>query len=468
MRALLAAYVPSRRHAPRVAVVAVTLALGLVPAAQAGTLDQQQTDASAGLALIGSDDTKGQTFTAGLTGELDQADLFLAKSGSNTETLPLFVEIRTVDASGAPTATVLAATSVPAADVQPIPFEEFVPVAFSPGAQVQAGTQYALVAHVAGTSARYFWGRAGGDAYPGGAKYNFARSTWSTEGIVDDHAFRTYVATPPNQPPSVLGDSYSTGEDRPLSVAAPGVLGNDTDPDEDALTASLVSGPAHGTLTLSADGSFSYIPDGDYNGPDSFTYKANDGSLDSDAATVSLTVSAVNDAPTVTVAAGGSCGGNDRSGTINLTVADTEQPASTLTLTLVSSNQALVPSGGPFGGSGAARTLTATALPGRTGSTLLLVTVSDGTAAGSVTVTLRAGGNGNDTLTGTAGADILLGQNGDDMLSGLGGIDLLCGARGNDRLTGGANADHFGGGAGTDTATDLTTAQGDTQDATIP
>src|SRR5207249_3518309 len=82
-----------------------------------------------------------------------------------------------------------------------------------------------------------------------------------------------------------------------LTVAAPGVLGNDTDVEGDAKTAMLVSGPTHGTLTLNADGSFSYTPAANYNGADSFTYKANDGAADSNVATVSITVSAVNDAP---------------------------------------------------------------------------------------------------------------------------------------------------------------------------
>jgi VCBS repeat-containing protein len=59
--------------------------------------------------------------------------------------------------------------------------------------------------------------------------------------------------------------------------------------------------PTHGALTLNADGSFTYLPAPNYNGPDSFTYRANDGALDSvAAATVSITVTAVNDAPTAT------------------------------------------------------------------------------------------------------------------------------------------------------------------------
>ena len=79
--------------------------------------------------------------------------------------------------------------------------------------------------------------------------------------------------------------AYAATEDTP--VVAAGVLANDTDVDGDALTAVLVSGPAHGSLTLNADGSFTYTPSANYNGPDSFTYKANDGQADSNVATVS-------------------------------------------------------------------------------------------------------------------------------------------------------------------------------------
>src|SRR5436853_6335779 len=67
--------------------------------------------------------------------------------------------------------------------------------------------------------------------------------------------------------------SYSTNEDTVLTIAAPGVLGNDTDVDGDALTAIVVAAPTHGTLTLNANGSVSYTPAANYNGPDSFTYK---------------------------------------------------------------------------------------------------------------------------------------------------------------------------------------------------
>src|SRR5262249_55247264 len=71
-------------------------------------------------------------------------------------------------------------------------------------------------------------------------------------------------------------------------VAAPGVLGNDSDVDGDALRAALVSGPAHGALTLNADGSFTYTPAAGFRGTDSFTYRASDGSAE-DLATVTIT-----------------------------------------------------------------------------------------------------------------------------------------------------------------------------------
>ena len=58
-----------------------------------------------------------------------------------------------------------------------------------------------------------------------------------------------------------------------------------------------MTGPAHGSLALNANGSFTYTPAHDYNGSDSFTYRANDGSANSNTATVNLTIASVNDAP---------------------------------------------------------------------------------------------------------------------------------------------------------------------------
>jgi VCBS repeat-containing protein len=93
--------------------------------------------------------------------------------------------------------------------------------------------------------------------------------------------------------PEAVDDAYAVDEDNPLAVAAPGVLANDTG----GTTAILETTTTNGALALVADGSFNYSPDADFNGTDSFTYRANDGILSSSPATVTITVNAVNDAP---------------------------------------------------------------------------------------------------------------------------------------------------------------------------
>jgi hypothetical protein len=101
----------------------------------------------------------------------------------------------------------------------------------------------------------------------------------------------------PNSPPNSSDDAYTTTEDNTLTVAAPGVLGNDTDPDGDALQAEKVSDPANGTVTLRANGSFDYTPNPNFSGDDSFTYRASDGSATSAPSAVHITVRSVNDPP---------------------------------------------------------------------------------------------------------------------------------------------------------------------------
>ncbi len=102
--------------------------------------------------------------------------------------------------------------------------------------------------------------------------------------------------------PVALADSYAVDEDDSLVTIAgdllfPGVL--DNDPGPGTLTAILVSAPSSGTLdpTLADDGSFTYTPNADYNGLDSFSYKANDGTLDSNVVSVTIAVALVNDDP---------------------------------------------------------------------------------------------------------------------------------------------------------------------------
>lgn len=94
-----------------------------------------------------------------------------------------------------------------------------------------------------------------------------------------------------------IGDTATVAEDTTLAVAAPGVLANDTDPDGGAFSAHLVTGVAHGTLRLAANGSYVYRPAANFNGTDSFTYRAFDGAAFTASARVTISVTSVNDAP---------------------------------------------------------------------------------------------------------------------------------------------------------------------------
>ncbi|MDA1052095.1 MAG: DUF3105 domain-containing protein [Planctomycetota bacterium] len=104
-------------------------------------------------------------------------------------------------------------------------------------------------------------------------------------------AGRTDVPVGTNGGPAATDDAFSVNENGVLTAAAvSGVLANDTDPDGDALTASLISQPGNGAVMLNNDGSFTYTPDGDFFGNDSFTYQASDGLAASNVATVRVNV----------------------------------------------------------------------------------------------------------------------------------------------------------------------------------
>ena len=98
--------------------------------------------------------------------------------------------------------------------------------------------------------------------------------------------------------PSVMDGFGSPQED----LAFPGTVATlATDLDSDPLTFSVVTSPTHGTLTLATNGTFTYTPSLNYNGPDSFQFKANDGTSDSNVGTFALDVSAINDPLKVTL-----------------------------------------------------------------------------------------------------------------------------------------------------------------------
>ncbi|WP_374568037.1 Ig-like domain-containing protein [Ideonella sp.] len=159
----------------------------------------------------------------------------------------------------------------------------------------------------------------GGDNYPTGGRYHLASDQWSptstlraptplwggrwstvwtgTQMIVWGGFGPTQkgglycLSGQSNLAPLAVADAFGTRAGKRLVVAADaGVLANDSDGNGDPLSARLVSGPAHGSLQLNANGSFSYQPASGYVGPDSFSYVANDDLLDSAAATVKIKV----------------------------------------------------------------------------------------------------------------------------------------------------------------------------------
>lgn len=108
-----------------------------------------------------------------------------------------------------------------------------------------------------------------------------------------------YTVNAANVAPSAQANTYSVEEEGTLNVPANGVLGNDSDGDGDALTAELVAGPSSASaFDLDPSGAFSYTPAANFTGDDTFSYRASDGQTVSNTATVTITVTPVNDPPT--------------------------------------------------------------------------------------------------------------------------------------------------------------------------
>lgn len=297
----------------------------------------------------------------------------------------------------------------------------------------------------------------------------------------------TITVDPVNDAPVAQSESYSTNEDTPLIIAAAGLLANDSDVDGDGLSAALVSGPAHGSLTLNADGSFSYTPHANFNGTDSYTYRASDGQLDSGTATVQFAIAAVNDDPTaaqdayavnedaallVDAAQGVLANDSDIDGDSGLTLGvDPISLVSTLGASVL-----LQPDGSFIYAPQLSDDIRAVA-PGATIEDSFTYTLFDGNggmATGTVNVTVSGvaatsviTGTPNDDfgIIGTAGDDVMFGLEGNDLMSGMEGDDRLVGGPGNDTVIGGAGADTFVLDAdGADAVVDFTIADGDKLD----
>src|SRR2546426_176262 len=182
-----------------------------------------------------------------------------------------------------------------------------------------------------------------------------------------------------NDAPVATDQAVTTDEDTAKAITL-----SATDVEGSPLTYAIVTGPAHGTLSGTAP-ALTYTPAANYDGPDSFTFKANDGSLDSNTATATIPVAAVNDAPVA---------GNDAATTAEdtaVTIAvlgnDTDVDGDTLTVTGVSAPQHGSAASHPDG------TVTYTPAANYNGADKFTYTISEGhggPATGTVRFTIKA------------------------------------------------------------------------------
>ncbi|MCA9266447.1 MAG: tandem-95 repeat protein, partial [Planctomycetales bacterium] len=145
--------------------------------------------------------------------------------------------------------------------------------------------------------------------------------------------------------------SFEFGLDAVIGQA--GVLANDTDAEDDLLTARLISEPTHGNINFHEDGSFAYFPDANYFGTDSFTYVANDGDQDSGITTVTFNIQSVNDLPFADAdhyhaLAGGTLNVSTTVGVLNNDVDVEGSPLTAVLLTNPSNGTLVLSSNGSF------------------------------------------------------------------------------------------------------------------------
>jgi Ca2+-binding RTX toxin-like protein len=275
------------------------------------------------------------------------------------------------------------------------------------------------------------------------------------------------TVTPANHAPTANATSASGAEDAAPRIA---VTLSGADVDGDALNFALASLAAHGQLFLTASGGSALavndaIPGSgnsatvyfqqiaDYNGPDSFTYTASDGTTSSAAAAASITINAVADIVNDSVTVNENSGAN----ALALLSNDTfENPGRAITgVTAASHGTAVINDNGTPGNlTDDFATYTPTA--GYSGADSFTYTVTSGgvTETGSVSVNVAPtgqvinGGNGQDTIVGTGGDDTINGGNGKDTLRGGDGNDILTGGNGSDTFV-------FGPAFGNDTVTDF-------------
>jgi uncharacterized protein len=248
-----------------------------------------------------------------------------------------------------------------------------------------------------------------------------------------------------NSAPVAQNASASGDEDSDIN----GTL-NVTDRNGDVLTYSLVNGPANGAVTINASGNYIYTPNANFNGADSFTYRANDGVTNSTTATISLTVNAVNDPlANLVLVSGGSVVENAAMEAAVAQLTTTDPDGSVVSYALLNDAAGRFTINAANGQISVANgvlidfeqspvlsvTVRATSSDGSFADRTLAITVNDINPENIV------GTSADETVFGGASADTFMMSGGRDYVSGRGGGDILDGGAGSDRLIGGAGMD---------------------------
>ncbi|NWF68316.1 MAG: tandem-95 repeat protein, partial [Chloroflexi bacterium] len=285
----------------------------------------------------------------------------------------------------------------------------------------------------------------------------------------------TISVTSVNTAPVASSDSYSTPQNTALSIAAPGVLGNDSDANNDALSAALASNPANGALQLNADGSFTYTPNSGFVGTDSFTYQASDNALLSNLATVTISVTSVNAAPVassdsystpqntaLSIAAPGVLGNDSDANNDALRAVLASNPANGALQLNADGSFTYTPNSGFVGTDSFTYQASDNALLSNLATVTISVTASIPAECGANFVLTGQvfigterydeihGTDGNDVIIGLGGSYDLYGHGGDDCILGGQGLDNIYGGDGSDVLFGQEDRDDIEGGAGAD------------------
>ena len=252
-----------------------------------------------------------------------------------------------------------------------------------------------------------------------------------------------------NDAPVAVADSLAATEDTPVTYTAVQLLGNDTDVDGNPLTIASVTSGTGGTAVLNVGGTVTFTPTLNFNGAANFSYKANDGTVDSNSATVTVTVAPTNDAPVAV--ADNVIYATNSSATATLIPSwalfnndsDVDSPASgwtlaALTNTVTTGTATISTTDVSFVGlsSNSADTFT--------------YTLRDGDLVISNAATVTVTRSNVTSLAGTGNDDIIIGDLDDETLNGSNGNDILIGNAGADTLKGGAGNDTVDGGDGND------------------